>query len=90
MSNSLDKQYAQIARACLAALNNVNPAADRSAQIQELYDAIDNSIGDLYKYQEESLGRCYSTLKAIAELDPAENQLSDAIQLAKDALPPSH
>ena len=90
MSNTRDQQYAQIARACLHVLNNINPAADRSEQIEALYQAIDNAMGDLYKAQEQSLGRCYTTLNAIANLDPNSAELKHAIQLAQQALPPSH
>jgi hypothetical protein len=90
MQKSLDQKYMQVARACLKVLNNINPAADRSAQIDELYQAIDGAINDLYKQQEQSLGRTYSALRAIAELDPATNDIEAAIQMASQALPPRH
>lgn len=90
MQKTLDKNYMQVARACLQVLNNINPAADRSAQIQELYEAIDTAIADLYKQQEQSLGRTYSTLRQIAELDPGNTSIEQAIELANQALPPRH
>ncbi len=90
MQKTLDQKYMQVARACLQVLNNINPAADRSAQIKELHSAIDNAINDLYKQQEQSLGRTFSALRAIAELDPHSNDIEQAIELAKQALPPRH
>ncbi|MFT5721177.1 MAG: hypothetical protein ACI9W6_001490 [Motiliproteus sp.] len=90
MHKTLDQKYMQVARACLQVLNNVNPAADRTAQIQELYGAIDTAINQLYKQQEQSLGRSFSALRAIAELDPEQDQVAAAIKLAREALPPSH
>ncbi|WP_421861937.1 hypothetical protein [Motiliproteus sp.] len=90
MSHSRDKQYAQIARACLQVLNNVNPAADRSAQIQELYDAIDAAMGDIYKHQQQALDQCYSTLQTIASMDPQQHNLEQAIELAAQQLPARH
>jgi len=90
MQKTLDQKYMQVARACLQVLNNVNPAADRSAQIQELYNAIDAAINQLYKQQEQSLGRSFSALREIAALDPDSDQLKDAIKLAREALPASH
>lgn len=90
MSQTRDQQYAKIARACLQVLNNVNPAADRSSQIQELYDAIDAAIGDIYKHQQQALDQCYSTLQTIATLDPQQHDLEQAIELAKQQLPSRH
>ena len=92
MHKSLDQKYMQVARACLQVLNNVNPAADRSAQIQELYGAIDTAINQLYKQQEQSLGRSFSALRAIADLENARtvHDIAEAIKLAREALPPSH
>ncbi|MEH6823198.1 MAG: hypothetical protein V7629_04705 [Motiliproteus sp.] len=90
MHKTLDQKYMQVARACLQVLNNVNPAADRNAQIQELYSAIDSAINQLYKQQEQSLGRSFSALRAIAALDPDDDNIADAIKLAREALPPSH
>jgi hypothetical protein len=80
----------QVARACLQTLNNINPAADRATQIQELYQAIDDAVGELYKQQEQLLGRQLTALRAIAELDPAQDDLNRAIELASQALPASH
>ena len=90
MQKSLDQKYMHVARACLHVLNNVNPAADRSTQIQELYEAIDASISDLYKEQEKSLGRTFTALRQIAELDPQTSNLEQAIEMASQALPPRH
>ncbi|MFT6915884.1 MAG: hypothetical protein ACJAWL_002194 [Motiliproteus sp.] len=90
MHKTQDQKYMQVARACLQVLNNVDPAADRNAQIQELYGAIDTAINQLYKQQEQALGRSVSALRAIAELDPEQDQTAAAIKLAREALPASH
>ncbi|MEH6471915.1 MAG: hypothetical protein V7752_11745 [Halopseudomonas sp.] len=90
MHKTLDQKYMQVARSCLQVLNNVDPDADRAAQINELYTAIDKAISELYKQQEQSLGRSVSALRAIAELDPTDADLNQAITLANEALPRSH
>ncbi|HEY5718440.1 MAG TPA: hypothetical protein VIS52_08090 [Motiliproteus sp.] len=90
MSKPLDQRYIAIARACLGVLNNVNPAIDRDQQIQQVYQAIDAAINDLYKQQEQQLGQAFSALRAISRLDPAESDLAAAQRIAKGVLPPSH
>ncbi len=90
MQKQLDERYAQIARACLKVLNNVNPAADREAQIQEVYQAIDRAIAELYKKQEQDLATAYGALRQIAQLQPGRDDLNRAITLASAVLPARH
>ncbi|OMH38388.1 hypothetical protein BGP75_08005 [Motiliproteus sp. MSK22-1] len=90
MKKQLDERYMQVARACLQVLNNVNPAADRSQQIQEVYQAIDKAIADLYKKQEQDLAIAYAALREIAQMDASKDDLNRAINLANGVLPKHH
>ena len=88
MKKQLDQRYMQVARACLEVLNNVNPAIDRQKQIQQVYDAIDEAIADLYKKQEQDLAMAYGVLKQISQLQPGKDDLNRAITLANAVLHP--
>ncbi len=90
MSKTLDQRYMKVAQACLKILNNLVPGADRSKQIQQLHDAIDQSISDLYKQQERELGRVYATLRAIEALPDDPKSLEQARALARQAMPTAH
>ncbi len=90
MKKQLDERYVQIARACLKVLNNVSPAADRSQQIQEVYEAIDNAIADLYKKQEQDLAVAFQALRQISELQPGKDELQQAIDIAAAVTPVRH
>ncbi len=87
MKKQLDESYMQVARACLSVLNNVSPAADRQQQIQEVYNAIDNAIADLYKKQEQDLSTAYAALREISQMQPGKDDLNRAITLANAVLP---
>ena len=90
MKKQLDERYIQVARACLNVLNNVNPAADRNQQIQEVYEAIDKAIADLYKKQEQDLATAYGALRQIAQMQPGTDDLNRAITIANAVLPGKH
>ncbi|WP_207061995.1 hypothetical protein [Motiliproteus sp. SC1-56] len=90
MSETLDQRYMQVAQACLKVLNNINPAADRSEQIKEVYAAIDRAVGELYKQQETQLATALGALRQIAEMDPAKDHLDQAVTLARAVVPVHH
>jgi len=90
MKKQLNERYIQIARACLNVLNNVNPAVNREQQIEEVYQAIDKAVAELYKKQELDLATAYGALRQIAKLDPSKDDVNRAITLANAVLPPEH
>ncbi len=90
MSDTLDKRYMKVASACLAALNSLDTGAKRQQQIQAVYEAIEEAVGDLYRQQQTELKATRSALEKIATLDPSEATLEDAISLARTNLPVRH
>ena len=87
MSDDRSKQYHQIAKACLKALNQATQTKqDTQEKIQSVYDAIDQAFKETFEEHEKALSCAHRALNQISQLNEDKDSTAKAIKIAKVAL----